>query len=212
MFMADMLHAYGGTVKLLKGMRGGGGVEQKPKQNSCTRAVLRASFLGTRPRVFPPPPGDRFSAQTTENRHCNWAYPMGSTVKSSNALSSPTKFPHFCSACTVKSLLFRSYFVVLSESPSSLFSLDKDCSLNVPLRSLIIICKRLSKMALVRAKKGLRQEYVMAREDKWDREGTPPPPSPYTPYSMGNSSRVIFRIVIKLPQALRGCFVEVSHD
>ena len=135
--------------------------------------MLRASFLGTRPRVSPPP-GDRFSAQTTENRHCNWAYPMGSTVKSSNALSSPTKFPHFCSACTVKSLLFRSYFVVLSESPSSLFSLDKDCSLNVPLRSLIIICKRLSKMALVRAKKCLRQEYVMAREDKGDREGTPP--------------------------------------
>ena len=134
-------------------------------------------FLGViyRPRVFPPPhPGDRFSAQTTKNRHCNWAYPMGSTVKSSNALSSPTKFPHFCSACTVKSLLFRSYFVVLSESPSSLFSLDKDCSLNVPLRSLIIICKRLSKMALVRAKKGLRQEYVMAREDKGDREGIPP--------------------------------------
>ena len=28
-------------------------------------------------------------------------------------------------------------------------------------------------MALVRAKKGLRQEYVMAREDKGDREGTP---------------------------------------
>ena len=177
MFMADILHAYGRTIKLLKGMRGVGGggeeVEQKPKQNSCTRPVLRASFLGTRPRVSPPP-GDRFSAQTTENRHCNWAYPMGSTVKSSNALSSPTKFPHFCSACTVKSLLVRSYFVVLSESPSSIFSLDKDCSLNVPLRSLIIICKRLSKMALVRAKKCLRQEYVMAREDKGDREGTPP--------------------------------------
>ena len=36
--------------------------------------------------------------------------------------------------------------------------------------------------------------------------------SPYTPYSIGNSSRVIFRIGIKLPRALRGCFVEVSHD
>ena len=35
---------------------------------------------------------------------------------------------------------------------------------------------------------------------------------PYTPYSIGNSSRVIFRIGIKLPRALRGCFVEVSHD
>ena len=29
--------------------------------------------------------------------------------------------------------------------------------------------------------------------------------SPYTPYSIGNSSRVIFRIGIKLPHALRGC-------
>ena len=140
-----------GPLNCWRRWRGGEKVEQKPKQNSCTRPVLRASFLGIRPRVFPPP-GDRFSAQTTENRHCNWAYPMGSPVKSSNALSSPTKFPHFCSACTVKSLLFRSYFVVLSESPSSLFSLDKDCSLNVPLRSLIIICKRPSKMALVRTK------------------------------------------------------------
>ena len=36
--------------------------------------------------------------------------------------------------------------------------------------------------------------------------------SQYTPYSIGNSSRVIFRIGIKLPRALRGCFVEVSHD
>jgi len=40
-----------------------------------------------------------------------------------------------------------------------------------------------------------------AREDKGDREGMPP----YTPYSIGNSSRVIFRIGIKLPRALRGC-------
>ena len=35
---------------------------------------------------------------------------------------------------------------------------------------------------------------------------------PYTPYSIGYSSRVIFRIGIKLPRALSGCFVEVSHD
>ena len=35
---------------------------------------------------------------------------------------------------------------------------------------------------------------------------------PYTPYSIGNSSRVIFRIRIRLPRSLRGCFVEVSHD
>jgi len=47
-----------------------------------------------------------------------------------------------------------------------------------------------------------------AREDKGDREGIPL----YTPYSIGNSSRVILRIGIKLPRALRGCFVEVSHD
>ena len=44
----------------------------------------------------------------------------------------------------------------------------------------------------------------LPREDRGDREGTP--------YSIGNSSRVIFRIGIKLPRALRGCFVEVSHD
>ena len=36
--------------------------------------------------------------------------------------------------------------------------------------------------------------------------------SPIIPYSIGNSSRVIFRIGIKLPRALRGCFVEVLHD
>ena len=35
---------------------------------------------------------------------------------------------------------------------------------------------------------------------------------PYIPYSIGNSSRVIFRIGLKLPRARRGCFVEVSHD
>ena len=139
MFMADMLHAYGRTIKLLKRMGRGA----KTKQNSCIRQVLRTSFLVTRPRVLLPP-GDRYSAQTTENRSYNWAYPMGSPIISSHALSSPTKFPvHFCSACTIKSLLFRSYLVVLSESPSSLFSLDKDCPLNVPLRSLIVICKRL---------------------------------------------------------------------
>ena len=49
--------------------------------------------------------------------------------------------------------------------------------------------------------------YLIPREDKGDRESIP-----YTPYSIGNSSRVIFRIGIKLPRALRGCFVEVSHD
>ena len=33
--------------------------------------VLRTSFLGTRPRVFATP-GDRFSAETTENRNYNY--------------------------------------------------------------------------------------------------------------------------------------------
>ena len=46
------------------------------------------------------------------------------------------------------------------------------------------------------------------REDKGDREGIPP----YTPYSIGNSSRVIFGIGIRLARALRGYFEEVSHD
>ena len=36
--------------------------------------------------------------------------------------------------------------------------------------------------------------------------------SPYTLCSIGNSAPVIFRIGIKLPRALRGCFVEVPHD
>ena len=152
MFMADMLHAHGGTIKLLKEMKGGGGESWAKTKTKFMYKTSAESIVSRYQTSCLPPPGDRFSAQTTENRHCNWAYPMGSPVKSSNALSSPTKFPHFCSACTVKSLLFRSYFVVLSESPSSLFSLDKDCSLNVPLRSLIIICKRPSKMALVRTK------------------------------------------------------------
>ena len=52
-----------------------------------------------------------------------------------------------------------------------------------------------------------KKNTFLSREDKGDREGIP-----YTPYSIGNSSRVIFRIGIKLPRALRGCFVEVSHD
>ena len=53
----------------------------------------------------------------------------------------------------------------------------------------------------------LKLQWVYTREDKGDR-GHPP----YTPYSIVNSSRVIFRIGIKLPRALRGCFEEVSHD
>ena len=49
----------------------------------------------------------------------------------------------------------------------------------------------------------------ISREDKGDREGIPHThPTPY----IGNSSQVIFRIGIKLPRALRGYFVEVSHD
>ena len=38
-------------------------------------------------------------------------------------------------------------------------------------------------------------------------KGTEKAYPPYTPYSVGNSSRVIFRIGIKLPCARRGCFV-----
>ena len=54
----------------------------------------------------------------------------------------------------------------------------------------------------VRASVSLFRNLSGLREDKGDREGIPP----YTPYSIGNSSRVIFRIGIKLPRALRGCF------
>ena len=48
----------------------------------------------------------------------------------------------------------------------------------------------------------------ITREDKGDREGIPH----MHPIRISNSSRVIFRIGIKLPRVLRGCFVEVSHD
>ena len=41
-------------------------------RESRVKQGLRTSFLGTRPRVFPPP-GDRFAAQTTENQNYNWA-------------------------------------------------------------------------------------------------------------------------------------------
>ena len=39
-------------------------------------------FLSSRPRAFPPP-GVRFSAETTENRNYNKVCPIGSPVKSS---------------------------------------------------------------------------------------------------------------------------------
>ena len=51
--------------------------------------------------------------------------------------------------------------------------------------------------------------WFVARDYKGDRDRGHPP---YTPYSTGNSSRVIFRIGIELPRARRGRFVEVSHD
>ena len=63
----------------------GAGVEERYKKinirarDNRMEQVLRTSFLGTRPRVFASP-GDRFSAQTTESRSYNWAYPMGSPV------------------------------------------------------------------------------------------------------------------------------------
>ena len=48
-------------------------------RESHMKQGLRTSFLGTRPRAFPPP-GDRFAAQTTENQNYNWACPVGSPV------------------------------------------------------------------------------------------------------------------------------------
>ena len=50
---------------------------------------------------------------------------------------------------------------------------------------------------------------VSARQERIKGQRKHPP---YTPCSIGNSSRVIFRIRLRLARSLRGCFVEVSHD
>ena len=60
--------------------RGSGqGTKNIRARENRMKQVVRTSFLSTRPRVFPPP-CDRFSAQTTENRNYNWACLMGSAV------------------------------------------------------------------------------------------------------------------------------------
>ena len=73
-------------------------------------------------------------------------------------------------------------------------------NLLLPLSLLVLLVVFCSKI------KG-RANTPFSREDKADREGIP-----HTPYSIGNSSRIIFRVGVKLPRALRGCFVEISHD
>ena len=61
------------------------------------KPVVRTSFLGTIPRVFPPP-AVRFSAETTENRNKDWACPTDSPVIAAIAYSVPESdldFPMF---------------------------------------------------------------------------------------------------------------------
>ena len=74
-----------------------------------------------------------------------------------------------------------------------------------PERNLLLNAEDLTLTVPVSAHQDHSFIEVNTREDKGDREGishTHPIPS----------SRVIFRIGKKLPRALRGCFVEVSHD
>ena len=58
----------------------GQGTKNIRARENRMKQVVRTSFLSTRPRVFPPPGGDRFSAQTAENRNYNWACLMDSAV------------------------------------------------------------------------------------------------------------------------------------
>ena len=52
--MAGMLHAYGRTIKLLKGMEGGGGELSKNQNKIHAQDQCWEHRFGTRPRVFPP--------------------------------------------------------------------------------------------------------------------------------------------------------------
>ena len=72
------------------GFLGGGGVVQKNirARENRLKPVVRTSFLGTKPRVFPPP-AVRFSVETNENRNKNWACPTGSPVIATIAYSVP---------------------------------------------------------------------------------------------------------------------------
>ena len=75
-------------------------------------------------------------------------------------------------------------------------------------KAFLKFCKLISNLILGQIIVSNLSNVHKPREDKVDREGIPPThPIPYV-----NSSQVIFRIGITLPRALRGCFVEVSHD
>lgn len=54
------------------------------------KQLLRTSFLGPIPRVFPPP-GDCFSTETTENRNYNWACHRQPRKQSSQTKQNKTK-------------------------------------------------------------------------------------------------------------------------
>ena len=70
---------------------GGGGWRGTKKigaRENSMKPVVRTSFLGAKPCVFPPP-AVRFSVETNENRNKNWACPTGSLVIATIAYSVP---------------------------------------------------------------------------------------------------------------------------
>ena len=71
----------------VSGGRGRGTKNIHARENRM-KPVVRKSFLGTRPRVFPSP-AVRFPAETTENRNKDWACPTGSPVNATIAYSVP---------------------------------------------------------------------------------------------------------------------------
>ena len=89
--------------------------------------------------------------------------------------------------------MLRCYFPLASKSSMNFYNLK------LPVQGKSQVFKPLHSSREMKAQKNT----FIAREDKRDRKGIP-----YThPIRISNSSRVIFRIGIKLPRALRGCFV-----
>ena len=72
----------------LVGGGGGRGTKNIRTRENRMKPVVRTSFLGAKPCVFPPP-AVRFSVETNENRNKNWACPTGSLVIATIAYSVP---------------------------------------------------------------------------------------------------------------------------
>ena len=67
---------------------GGRGTKNISAGEKRMKPVVRTSFLGAKPCVFPPP-AVRFSVETNENRNKNWACPTGSPVIATITYSVP---------------------------------------------------------------------------------------------------------------------------